>query len=96
MNTRKEQLGKPSGAWSRTDYVSEYYKLEAENKAQAELIVKLTKAIEAMTPTDETENERNALQNALREMIAAKGRYNTQTAMERLIALLPENQTHES
>ena len=42
------------------------------------------------------ERERNAYQTALREMIAAKGRFNTQTAMERLIALLPENQTHES
>ena len=42
------------------------------------------------------ERERNAYQTALREMVAAKGRYNTQTAMERLIALLPENQTHES
>ena len=45
---------------------------------------------------DKIEAERDELQTALREMIAAKGRFNTQTAMERLIALLPENQTHES
>jgi hypothetical protein len=38
------------------------------------------------------ERERNDLRTALREMVSAKGRYNTQTAMERLIALLPENQ----
>jgi hypothetical protein len=40
--------------------------------------------------------QRDALQDALREMVAAKGRFNTQNAMERLIALLPENQTNQT
>jgi len=35
--------------------------------------------------------QRDKLQDALREMVAAKGRYNTQRAMEHLISLLPEN-----
>jgi len=38
------------------------------------------------------DRERIELRQALRDMIAAKGRYNTQKAMERLILLLPENQ----
>jgi hypothetical protein len=41
---------------------------------------------------DDLEGERDELRDALRTMIKAKGRFNTQTAMERLIALLPENQ----
>jgi hypothetical protein len=38
------------------------------------------------------ERERDDLRTALREMVAAKGRYNTQTAMEALIALVPDIQ----
>jgi hypothetical protein len=39
---------------------------------------------------DDLESERDDLRTALREMVAAKGRYNTMTAMEKLIALVPD------
>ena len=40
---------------------------------------------------EELERERDELRNQLRAMVNAKGRYNTQIAMEKLIGLLPEN-----
>jgi hypothetical protein len=39
------------------------------------------------------ERERDELRDQLRAMVNAKGRYNTQIAMETLIGLLPENKT---
>jgi hypothetical protein len=91
MKTRQEQfneLGDCDASPDILEIVNEiYYNLERERN---ECLIKLEQCkvdghIAAM--------QRDALQDALREMIAAKGRFNTQTAMERLIALLPENQT---
>ena len=50
-----------------------------------------TKALRMTAKARSLERERDALRNQLREMVNAKGRFNTQKAMEKLISLLPEN-----